>query len=377
MTDVFTQADAPDESPRFPCENCGAPLRYDPGADALGCPYCGHANPVPEAAAETRADALRELDLEDGLSGALSAAEHAETRVVPCGSCGAEVGFEGHEIARTCPWCAAPLSAAPVTHDALRPRGVLPFLVEEKQAREALKAWIGGRWFAPSGFAEFARADRPMDGLYMPAFTFDAQTRTRYTGMRGDAYYVSLQVQVKTDDGWRTETRQVRKIRWSPASGSVSRFFDDVLRPASRALAAEDFDTLGPWDLSALLPYDSRYLAGFQAETHSVPLKQAWGEARQVMDRTIRRDIRFDIGGDEQKITSCDTEHSAETFKHILVPVWLAAYRYRDKPYRVAVNGRTGRVHGERPWSVWKIALAAAVGLALAGAIGWLAAMHG
>ncbi|MEO0914424.1 MAG: primosomal protein N' (replication factor Y) - superfamily II helicase, partial [Pseudomonadota bacterium] len=97
-------------------------------------------------------------------------------------------------------------------------------------------------------------------------------------------------------------------------------------------------------------------------------------EARAVMDRIIQRDIKFDIGGDRQRIDAVDTDVGALTFKHILLPVWLAAYKYRGKTYRFVVNGRTGAVQGERPYSAWKIALAVAVGLIMAGAIGYFVA---
>ena len=40
----------------------------------------------------------------------------------------------------------------------------------------------------------------------------------------------------------------------------------------------------------------------------------------------------------------------------MLLPVWVAAFRFVGRPYRFVVNGRTGEVQGERPWSFWKIA---------------------
>jgi hypothetical protein len=64
------------------------------------------------------------------------------------------------------------------------------------------------------------------------------------------------------------------------------------------------------------------------------------------------------------------------TFKHVLLPVWLAAYKYRGKSYRFVVNGRTGAVQGERPWSAWKIAFAVILGLIVAAAFGYVAAMN-
>ena len=149
---------------------------------------------------------------------------------------------------------------------------------------------------------------------------------------------------------------QVRHTRWHPASGRVSRAFDDLLVLASRSLPARLGDELTPWDLAALVPYTPEFLAGFQAEGYAVPLADGHGEARARMADVIRSDVRRDIGGDEQRIDGINTDWSNETFKHILLPVWMAAYKYNGKSYRFLVNGQTGEVQGERPWSIWKIA---------------------
>ena len=82
----------------------------------------------------------------------------------------------------------------------------------------------------------------------------------------------------------------------------------------------------------------------------------------------ILNDARRDIGGDEQRVEQIRTDYGDETFKHVLLPVWTAAYRYNGKSFRFLVNGQSGRVQGERPWSVWKIAaavIAALVALAV------------
>ena len=174
-----------------------------------------------------------------------------------------------------------------------------------------------------------------------------------------------------------TRQEQVQKIRWTPASGRVQRFFDDVLVLGSRSLPKQYTDALAPWDLSELVLYSPEYLAGFRAENYTVSIEEGWQEARVLMDRTITRDVRFDIGGDRQQISHLDTDVSKETFKHILLPVWLAAYKYRGKTYRFVVNGRTGAVQGERPYSAMKITLAVVAGLLVAGTIGYFIAMNG
>ena len=113
------------------------------------------------------------------------------------------------------------------------------------------------------------------------------------------------------------------------------------------------------------MPYTEDYLAGFSSEVYQVDLDEGFDIAQQTMDRIIRRDVHRAIGGDQQRITSLRTQHSDTTFKHVLLPLWSAGFRFRGKTYRFVVNGRTGKVRGERPWSVVKIALAAVAGAVL------------
>jgi hypothetical protein len=149
-----------------------------------------------------------------------------------------------------------------------------------------------------------------------------------------------------------------------------------VLVLASKSLPKRFTDALAPWDLAALEPYAPEYLAGFRAEAYAVTLDEGYAQAREVMDAMIQRDVRFDIGGDRQRIHNIQTQVSDVTFKHILLPVWLAAYKYRGKTYRFVVNGRTGSVQGERPYSTVKITFAVILGLIVAGIVGYFMALQ-
>lgn len=342
----------------------------------LTCDHCGETQPMKAEAGPWTGTALRELDFAAAIRGSLDAAEMEETRTLSCANCGAEVEFEPAVHAKECPFCAAPVVTDTGVSRHIKPKGVLPFLLDERQARAAMLKWLGRLWFAPSGLRDYARASRPMQGIYVPYWTYDAATTSTYSGERGDAYHVQERVTVMRDGKPRTEMRQVRKIRWTPKRGRVTRAFDDILVLASKSLPKDKADRLGPWDLSALEPYRPDFLAGFRAEAYTVSLEDGFTEARAVMDATIRRDVRFDIGGDEQRIHAIDTEVRDVTFKHILLPAWLAAYTYAGRTYRFIVNGRTGAVQGERPYSAWKIAVAVLIGLIVAAGIGYVIALE-
>ncbi len=364
---THTPPPAPQETTRFPCAQCGADYRFAPSEGKLICDHCGHEEATEQG---DRQAAIAELDFKAALAEQLPAAEMVETRASTCPNCAAHVVFEGDTHATECPFCATPVVVDTGLHRQIKPRAVLPFQLAEKQAHAEMSAWLGKLWFAPNGLKDYARKGRKMHGIYVPYWTYDADTKSRYMGERGTVYYVT---QTVMQDG-KPVQKQVQKIRWSPASGRVKRWFDDVLVLASRALPKKYTDALEPWDLSALEPYTPEFLAGFQAEGYTVELQDGYDQARNHMDAVIRRDVAFDIGGDRQRIHNISTAVSDVTFKHILLPVWMAAYKYRGTSYRFVVNGQTGRVQGERPWSAWKIAFAVVLAALAAGAIGYIIA---
>jgi hypothetical protein len=246
----------------------------------------------------------------------------------------------------------------------IKPRAVLPFRLDEDEARDMMNEWLGSLWFAPGGLQSYARKGRRMSGVYTPCWTFDADTESRYEGQRGTVHSRTRRMGNKT-------VRET-EVRWRNVRGRVARFFDDVLVVASTALPEKFRRALVHWDLTRLEPYQPEYLAGFRAEAYTIELQNAFTEAREIMDRQILRDVKFDIGGDRQRVDHIDTDMFDVTFKHILVPGWIAAYKFRGRSFRFVVNGQTGQVWGERPYSAFKIALAVIAGLILAAVIGYL-----
>ncbi len=360
----------PQDEYRWPCAQCGAQLRYAPGQTSLTCEHCGHHQQIAQEQPRSRARALQELDLARGLRDDLAAADMVQIRTTSCPNCGAKVEITDATHASECPFCDTPVVLDTGTERHIKPQAVVPFVLTEAEARAALVRWMGSLWFAPGTLLEYARKGRALTGIYVPFWTFDAESDSRYSGERGEYYYESRTVNVRVNGRMQRREERVRKTRWYSASGRVSRDFNDVLVMASRSLPPRLGNELTPWDLGALTGYAPEFLAGFRAEGYTVPLADGLSEARDRMAEVIHGDVRQDIGGDEQRVHSVDTDWSEETFKHILLPVWMAAYKYGGKSYRFLVNGQTGEVQGERPWSVWKIAFAVIfVALLILGAV--------
>ena len=281
-------------------------------------------------------------------------ADVVEVMVVRCSNCGAETTFDPNITADECAFCGTALIGGQHSERLIRPRALLPFKVGDAEAHDLFRTWIAKLWFAPNDLKDRARRNEKLAGVYLPHWTYDADTTTPWRGQRGEHYY---ETETYYQDGKR-QTRQVRKTRWYPASGRVDHFFDDVVVCASESLPRKYMAALEPWDLGELVPYDEAYLSGFKTEAYSVALDTGWTHAKARIDSEIDVMIRRQIGGDEQRISWKDTRYDDITFKHILLPVWISAYRYNEKVYRFIVNARTGKVQGERPWSWIKITLA-------------------
>ncbi|WP_127900534.1 primosomal protein N' (replication factor Y) - superfamily II helicase [Solirhodobacter olei] len=354
----------------YKCEACGAELRFAPGQTSLVCDHCGHVQSI-AGAGNLAPDTIAELDYLSAVAEAVPSAALETVQNVTCPSCGAAFTLPPDVHSSECPFCATPVVAGTGATRRFKPQGVIPFALGEAEARKAMTDWLGRLWFAPSGLQEYARKGRALTGIYVPYWTFDAETVSAYQGERGEVWYETRTVTVNVNGRMEQRTEQVPHVAWYPAAGTVGRRFDDVLVMASKGLPQRYLDALEPWTLAELRDYSPDYLAGFQSEGYTVGLQDGHAEARARMDQVIEADVRRDIGGDQQRIISIDTQASGETFKHILLPVWMAAYKYGGKSYRFVVNGQSGRVQGERPWSAWKIAGAVVVALIAAGALAY------
>lgn len=344
------------------CNSCGALLKFKPGTRHLECEYCGSKNEI--AQPEEATGKIEETRLDDFLEKNFDQEEKIEVATVKCDGCHAISTFDSKTSSDRCPFCASPLVVkSGTTARVHKPQYVLPFGIDEKKARENFGTWIKSRWFAPSELKHYADRSGKINGMYLPFWTFDCNTETSYTGQRGMHYYVTESYTTNENGKSVNRTRQVQKTRWTPASGNVSNVFDDILIEASNTLKRDKLRALEPWDLKNLVTYNDKYLSGFRTETYQVDVKSSYQKAKERMEPVIDSTIRRDIGGDTQMIHYSSTTYYDPSFKHILLPVWLSAYRYNNKVYQILINARTGEVQGERPYSAAKIALAVLAGL--------------
>ena len=344
----------------YPCNNCGGELEFDIAAQDLGCAHCGNHMPIDVDGVPHP----QEQDLDAAIAAVRSGAVErmqtsADEHEVVCQNCGGHTTFTGSLTATRCPYCATPIQRDDV-HQAparLPVDGVLPFRVPPKVARDKIQEWINSRWFAPNAFKKYSRTGS-FASVYGAYFTYDARTRSEYRGQRGDNYTVT----VGHGENRRTETR----IRWRRVSGVVTNDFDDVTVLANEGLERKYVSALEPWPTREASGFNPQYLAGHLARTYDHDVEECFGEAKQRIDAAIEQSIRRDIGGDHQRIHQVNTRYWDLTYKHLLLPIWLLTVLFSGAVYQVFINGVTGEVQGQRPYSKVKIALAVIGALAVA-----------
>lgn len=349
---------------KFPCPGCGGDMVFDAEKQSLTCQYCGN---VIEIAKEDYS-VVKEYPIETAMERA-SRDWGGKTEIIRCESCGAETIIQANQLTTECAFCGSIHILQEPQENTIRPETMIPFKIDKRNALSKYKTWLKKRWLAPGNLKVLAREEK-MSGVYIPFWTYDAETDSFYTAEKGTYYYVTETVFVKDSNGRsHPEQRRVRKTRWSFTSGAFRHFFDDVLICASKTDGKNLIKRLEPFHLNELVEFKNEYLSGFMAEKYSVGLEQGFNEAKSVIRSELYRMIRNHIIADEVRNLRIQTSFSNVTFKHILLPVWISAYCYKNKVYKFLVNGQTGEVKGQAPVSAMKVLLLILAGLIIAGAI--------
>jgi len=345
----------PDTAPNFvktfPCGGCGAKLTFAPGTHTLKCEYCGHTNEIQESDAR-----VEELDFETYLKALEGKQETYSEEHVRCDKCGAEQNLPSNLFASICSFCGANIVSKSYANRRIKPKAIVPFGIDKRKAQDDFRNWVRGLWLAPGELKKYAESDAAVTGTYIPFWTYDCRTSTDYRGERGEDYYTNETREVRNAQGETvTQTERVKHTNWIAASGHVDFFHDDVLVIASQTLPRELRGATMQWDLKALVPYQAEFVSGYRAEAYQVGLADGYPLAKEQIDSKIYSLVRADIGGDQQRVHDLATRYSEIKFKHVLLPVWVSAYRFRNKTYRFLVNGQTGEVAGESPLSWQKM----------------------
>ena len=334
------------------CPNCGATVTFDPATGGMHCEYCGYTCELPKP---EEGNDVCEMDFESAI--------HTESfnwgeqkKSVQCKQCGAVSIYDALETAAVCPFCGSTSVMPAATDNTIAPGAICPFTITKEQAGEYFEKWLKKKWFAPRKAKRNSRPEA-FHGVYLPYWTYDAQTTSNFTARAG---YDKI---VRDKDG-KTKT----ETNWKHVCDVYQKSFDDVTVMASKRQEGSGVRECEPFDFSKLVPYSPKVVAGFIAERYSIGLKDGWERAQKKIQSDLRSDIsnyvRMNWHADRADSIRFSTLYSNITYKYILVPTWISSFKYKDKTYQFAINGQTGKLGGKAPVSVWRVLLAILVGVA-------------
>lgn len=348
MPQDVTNSPRPGDAEVFRCQNCGGAMQFDITHQKIVCTQCKSEIEIHTAASIVEHDfTAAELEKAD-------AGWENETHVMKCQDCGAETTVPKNVTTVRCSYCGSPSVLESKQLAGIKPEGILLFKVDKNQATEVFDKWIRSRFFAPGDLKTFFEQGRFLS-VYMPYWTYDANTSSDYTGLGGRTYMVT----VGSGNNRHMETR----VEWYPVSGHIDKFFDDIIVYAGEAKPnkeiTENFDT------GALTPFETAFLSGYQAEKYSLSPQDGFERAKVKAQNYLRGEAerqirtRYDLASN----INLRTLYSNIKFKHVLLPVWTSAYYYKNKLYHIIINGQSAKISGEYPISAVKVVILTVIGL--------------
>lgn len=325
------------DADRFMCPKCGGRMAFSADGQSLVCDYCTRTNALgfsPKPA--------EEKDFVTAMATMRGHGKPLNEQVFHCEGCGSEFLLPPSQISATCIYCDSPhVVNWEDTKDLLAPDGVLPHKFNQDQVTKFLINWVESNKIKPDRGG--ARSPRPYNrprGLYLPLWTFDIGGEIDYTG----------EVYANDDEGnvisliGSSHQRPVMKR----VTDSYPVLVDDLPIPASRKLSAVFLELIPSFELKSVKPYDPRFLADWPAEVYDIPMAEASLDARGQAYAQLKKDLPYNISP-TKLIHSSSAKMAIESFKLVLLPVWMTELPFGGREHLVLINGQNGVVASDLP----------------------------
>ena len=319
------------------CEKCGASMKYDVESYGLKCDYCGLVKKLHSPEEESF---VSEQDFEAAAAGA-NASWGVSRKIVTCKDCGAMMMNDNNQMSGSCPFCGSVIVlTAEEANIGVAPSAIIPFKTTKEEITEKFYKWNKFAFWSPEAFRKGKVLGNLMP-VYIPYWTFDADTITTYSG----------------NFGYTTGSGDDARTKWYKHSGIVEHFLNDYTVCASKRFKNDKMlDSIASkFSEKDLVPYKPEYVAGIPAEIYTVGIKEAWESSKEAIKPRVIRWTCEKESADAYSHLKFSTEFSNIKYRYVLVPVYLTACKYNGKIYNVVASGYDGRGNCKRPLSVPKL----------------------
>ncbi|MBK9924325.1 MAG: hypothetical protein IPP66_03455 [Anaerolineales bacterium] len=320
------------DADRFMCPKCGGRMAFSPDGSSLVCDYCTRGQAV-----GFTAQPADEKDFFTAMATARGHGKPLNQQVFHCEGCGSEFILPPDQISANCIYCDSPhVVNWEHTKDLLAPDGILPHKFNQEQAIRLLVNWVEGNKIRPEKKVDLPR------GLYLPLWTFDIGGEIDYTGEVYENNNEEIGLDLIIGKQGRGQ-RQVRRV-----SDSYPVLVDDLPVPASRKLSAVFLRLIPTFELKSTKPYDPRYLADWPAEVYDIPMAEASLDARGRAYAKYKEELPYKLSP-MRIVHSSSAKMAIESFKLVLLPVWMTELPFDGREHLILINGQNGVVASDLP----------------------------
>lgn len=331
----------------YKCPCCGGSLVFSSDTQKLRCPSCG--NMISMDAVRQYAETVESVeeqgdtyDWNEGSKrrqGEWTVKQKDGRKVYTCPSCGGELDAAETTAATKCPYCDSPVILPGQVSGQFQPDLVIPFQLDENDAKEVYKDFCKGKKLIPRAFHSKHNI-KEMTGVYVPFWLFSCHTK-------GTLVYDAEKMKRWRDDYYEYTQKDLYLVT---REGSM--FFENIPVDGSAELDDTYMESLEPFDMSKAVPFQEGYLSGYEALKYDVPKEKCRRRAEERIKSTFIDVINSSINrGEYYSIRQKSSRVACNRGKvrYALLPVWTFNVEHKDKTYRFAVNGQTGKLVGELP----------------------------
>ena len=330
------------------CPCCGGTLEFDNKTQMVVCPFCDSQFTTEDLKAysdDLASDKQDETAWDESRVQEYTDKEMKGMKIYSCDSCGGEIIVDETTSSTKCPYCGNNLVVSKQLSGDLRPNYVIPFKNDKETVQQDLKKFFRKKPLLPGSFSK-ENVIEEIKSLYVPFWIFDADVegKVRFKG--------------ETTRTWSDSNYDYRETKYYSIIRGGGIAFDHVPVDGSSKMEDKLMESIEPYDFSQAEEFNIAYLAGIAADRYDVDKDVTFNRATQrFRDGTIQA-FRNDIHG-YSNVTVQDSNIQLSNTKanYALYPVWILNTKWKEKNYRFAVNGQTGKVAGDLPVSVPKFIL--------------------
>ncbi len=326
------------------CKQCGGRMLYIPNSFVVKCDHCSYEELFDfEANNSTTKHSLQEL----------TQSTNVQYKIIKCDSCGAEI-LASIFLASQCPYCGNTFFDKNYFNKLEQPiDGIIPFKISKNQLYNKIKKWKKSLFLTPNSFKKQIQQITFFKGTYIPYWIIHSKTDISYKAQCGINTLMSKKTKWHNEEGKITTTLNNLALL---GTTSVPEYFEDKTLPKFDDIIAEPFNNR--WIFSDIVPLNEYFTYGFSCELPTLTIQQTLNKQEKKIRYELEQKVIKKLeksGCDVAYINKLSYQHKELFYQLVLLPVWIASYRYKNRVYQILINGQTGEVVGNRPISKVKV----------------------